>query len=140
MSAPAEGRLVVRRLVEDDWPLLRDVRIAALGADPDAFGSSLARELAMDEADWRARLRTSHWFVSFDDEADDDGVADQTDPRGTPPVGLVCVMAAVVPGEASPRARQVVSVWVRRESRRRGHGAVRRTRLPSHRRVDTAAA
>jgi ribosomal protein S18 acetylase RimI-like enzyme len=51
------------RAGEDDWPLVRAVRLRALEADPSAFASSVEREAAFTEHDWRDRIRTAAWFV-----------------------------------------------------------------------------
>ncbi|WP_030916467.1 GNAT family N-acetyltransferase [Streptosporangium amethystogenes] len=47
----------IRRLTTEEWETFRDVRFAALADAPYAFSSSLAREQAYDEAQWRARMR-----------------------------------------------------------------------------------
>lgn len=45
----------VRPLAEDDWPLLRAVRLAMLLDHPGAYGSTFVREAAFTEETWRAR-------------------------------------------------------------------------------------
>ena len=49
----------VIRLTGDDWQTLREVRLAALADAPHAYGSTLAKEQGLDEAEWRRRLDTA---------------------------------------------------------------------------------
>ena len=97
--------VLIRRVDEDDWPTVRDVRLRALRESPEAFGSSLAREERFAESHWRMRLRTSALWVALDDD-------------GTPR-GLV----QLVQEPGSPEDdRHVVSLWVAPEARRQGIG------------------
>lgn len=99
------GPVVIRRVDEDDWQVVREVRLRALRESPEAFGSSLAREEGFAESHWRMRLRTSPTWVAVDDE----GV-----PRG---------IVSMVQEPGSPESdRHVVSLWVAPEVRRRGVG------------------
>lgn len=59
----------LRRLLPDDWALLRDVRLLALSSDPRAFGSFFDREKDYGEDEWRRWLtgEDSAVFGFFDD-------------------------------------------------------------------------
>jgi ribosomal protein S18 acetylase RimI-like enzyme len=87
----------VERLGPDDWREAREVRLAALADAPLAFASTHAREVAFDEATWRARLRSSAWFLARDDAG-----------------RAVGVIALIVEG---PGEDHVVGMWVAPEVR-----------------------
>lgn len=64
MPSPTAGPpLVVARVGPEDWRRLRDVRLTALGESPAMFGSTLARERAFDEAEWRRRAARPATFL-----------------------------------------------------------------------------
>lgn len=48
----------VRTLHSDEWEVWRTLRLRSLADSPDAFGSTLEREQAFTEADWRDRLES----------------------------------------------------------------------------------
>ncbi len=94
--------LTLRVLTADDWPVWRDVRLAALAEAPHAFRSRLADWQEGDEERWRARF----------DMPDSYNVVVLLDGR---PVG----MASGIPGDDG--VGELRSVWVSPEAR--GHGA-----------------
>jgi GNAT superfamily N-acetyltransferase len=51
--------ITVRRITPDESDVLRAVRLAALADAPTAFGSTLERELAFDDAEWLVRATVS---------------------------------------------------------------------------------
>jgi GNAT superfamily N-acetyltransferase len=108
--------IAVRRITPDDAPVLRAVRLAALADTPAAFGSTLERELAFDDAEWADRAVAG----SAGDERctflawHDDGRV----------VGIVGGYR-LDPAEGSPTSQAVdlVSMWTDPVVRRAGIGA-----------------
>ncbi|HLH45775.1 MAG TPA: GNAT family N-acetyltransferase [Acidimicrobiales bacterium] len=88
-SSPA----AVRRAGFDDLPAVRETRLRALADTPSAFASTLAREQALTDDDWRRRLGNGIWLLAWD---------------GDEPVGIVSAFAE--PGR--PAERHLVSMWV----------------------------
>lgn len=96
--------ITVRRLGPEDWRVWRDVRLAALEEAPDAFASTLARELAFGKEIWRGRMSGPGVHVmSF---------------ASRQPMGIA---ATFVPDPSA--APELVSMWVRPEWRSRRVGA-----------------
>ncbi|MFJ9615549.1 GNAT family N-acetyltransferase [Streptomyces noursei] len=89
----------VRPLEVEDWARYRTLRLAALADAPQAFGSTLEREQAFTQEQWRARLARRGQFVA------EDG-------------GEACGLIGVVP--EAPGIAQVVSMWVHPSARGRG--------------------
>jgi ribosomal protein S18 acetylase RimI-like enzyme len=58
----------IKLLVPGEWPLLRDIRLAALRDSPHAFLSSYQVESAFDELRWRAEFDRGQWTVSIEDD------------------------------------------------------------------------
>ena len=99
--------LEIRPAVEADWQILRDTRLAALQDSPSAFGSTLARERAYAEDDWRRWIGRSRMgdrqviYLALD---------------GDRCVGLVGAF------EHEAHLVRLISMWVAPDARRRGLG------------------
>ncbi len=106
--------LDVARVTEEEWRSVRSLRLAALAESPSAFGSSLERELAFDEATWRARLANleSGTFLARRLPA--------ADPSGGGAVGLASGVR--LEGDAAS-VRALVGMWVAPDARRLGAGS-----------------
>ncbi|HEY8081381.1 MAG TPA: GNAT family N-acetyltransferase [Acidimicrobiales bacterium] len=88
------------RLGSGEWERLKAVRIRGLVDEPDAFGSSIEREGAFGEADWRRLIGLGPWWVAV---------------AGSEDVGLVAGGTT-----KDPSIRWVYSMWV--DERFRGTG------------------
>ncbi|MBV8395056.1 MAG: GNAT family N-acetyltransferase [Actinobacteria bacterium] len=56
---------MIRRVESEDWERLRDVRLRALAADPDAFTETLEDARTFSEERWRERARGSERNVTY---------------------------------------------------------------------------
>lgn len=95
----------VRRLAEDDWQILREVRLRALREAPQSFYETYGDAVTLTEADWRSRLRA----------ADKVSLLAESDAR---PAGMV-IGAPAGPDERDPDAALMLSMWVDPEFRGR---------------------
>ena len=96
---------LVRETVMDDWPAMRDIRLAALLDAPDAFASTYGEQSAFEEADWRDRIARGGTFLAYLPEVD-----------ASEPVGLAGGY------QAGPGTVGLISMFVRPRARGCGVG------------------
>ena len=53
------GKIDIKVLTELDWESYKSLRLASLNDSPDSFGSTLTREAAFSDAEWKGRLNVS---------------------------------------------------------------------------------
>src|SRR5690349_17477558 len=101
-------------MAEEEWIILRDVRLAALHESPRAFLSSHSEELAFEEQKWRAEFGRGEWTVEI---RNDEPIAlvGITREQGTPPDECYLEYMWVSPGF---RRRGVATDLVRAVLRR----------------------
>lgn len=95
----------IRAASPSDWRVARDARLEALADAPDAFGSRLADEQQMTDAQWQARVQASDrvTFMAFAAEA---------------AVGLI----VCAPYDGRAGAAGLFSMWVAPQARGQGVG------------------
>jgi ribosomal protein S18 acetylase RimI-like enzyme len=113
--------VVVTAAGPDEWDLVREVRLAALADDPEAFCAVLEREQRFDEAAWRERLASAGttWLLARGEAAGGAaGVAGEV-------VGVVAseVVGVVAVEDVDEATADLVSFWVRPEARGGGVGS-----------------
>lgn len=93
-----------RLLGDDEWRLLRDLRLRALRDAPEAFLSTLHRESAWTQNDWMGELERGDWLAGF---ADGDAIA---------------LLGATSESDIAATERYLSYLWVAPDHRRRGVG------------------
>ena len=88
----------IRAAEPQEWVVAKDLRLRALADSPSAFGSTLAREALIDDAEWQRRVLSGTWFLAW---------------SGTDAVG----MAATITEGCLPDERHLVGMWVAPELR-----------------------
>lgn len=100
----------IRRLLPEEWPLYREIRLRSLADSPDAFGGTLANEQARPDAIWQQRLdRGARSGLDLPLLAEAEGVA----------IGLA--WGKIEPGSAE--LANLYQMWVAPEYRGLGVGA-----------------
>ena len=112
VSSAVGEEITVRRVAEDDWPLLRAVRLEMLSDTPTAYLETVAEAEARSEDEWRFRARRGSTGVT--DYAIAAAPLDQ-------PHRWAAYLACFVDG---PGRAHLVSVYV--APGRRGSGLTRR--------------
>jgi RimJ/RimL family protein N-acetyltransferase len=59
--------LTVSQLGDDDWTVLRELRLACLAESPGAFWATLETEAAYSQGQWTDFLRAAVWFIAASD-------------------------------------------------------------------------
>ena len=93
-----------------DWQVVRQLRLAALADEPDAFGSTLDQEVERPEHAWREALQTPTAATLVASLVGEDGEAR--------PAGIVMV----APVFGAPEHAGIYGVWVAPSARGRGVG------------------
>lgn len=90
------------RAHDDDWSLVREIRLRSLSTDPAAFGQSWDKESTYDDAVWEQRVQDAAWFLALED--------------GQP----VAVVAARHEEDSPANERELQAMWVTPKSRHSG--------------------
>jgi ribosomal protein S18 acetylase RimI-like enzyme len=93
-------------LAENEWPRLRDIRLAALRNDPSAFLARHEREAAYDERQWRQEFSRGQWNIMLADDKE---------------IGLLGVTREET---MSPRECYLEYLWVAPDYRQVGLGSI----------------
>ena len=62
--------VLCQELSPDEWPRLREIRLASLLDSPDAFGGRYEREVAFTEREWRELFNLNSYLVASIDGKD----------------------------------------------------------------------
>lgn len=114
MTDRTVGAPPVCRLLPSQWQVYRGVRLAMLLDEPQAFGSTFAREVVFGDDEWRARASGAPIWLARD---------------GQLPVGAVTLFR--YPEQRADEAC-LVAMWVAAHARGRGVGDALVTALLEH--------
>jgi len=116
--ASAHPHADIRRCRPDDWAALREVRLTALADAPEAFGSTLDRELGYDEQRWRGWIESAAVFLAWRNGRPDGMVAGFANEPDRP--------------DSVPHSWHLVAMWVSPQMRGLGVAAELVGRVARH--------
>lgn len=90
------------RAHDDDWSLVREIRLRSLSTDPSAFGQSWEKESTYEDSIWKKRVREAAWFLAIE--------------AGQP----VAVVAVRHEGDSPDNERELQAMWVLPSARKGG--------------------
>jgi ribosomal protein S18 acetylase RimI-like enzyme len=103
--ADSPSSLTVKKLTENEWPRLKEIRLAALQDDPSSFLSNHKREVTYDEQQWREEFSRGEWNIML---------------VGDKGIGLL----GVTREKKTPAEECYLEyLWIARDSRRTGLGS-----------------
>lgn len=112
----SSSHVPVRRIEASEWQTLKATRLLALQTDPDAFGSTFAREDAFSDDVWQERA-----LNGAVDEVQSTWVSGQL---GTKQFAGLLTLIPVEAADGQPKeiesAREIVGMWVAPEARSSG--------------------
>lgn len=90
------------RAHEENWSLVREIRLRSLSTDPASFGQTWEKESTYDDEVWIDRVNDAAWFLAVD---------------GEQPVAIV---ASRHEADSPDNERELQAMWVSPESRKEG--------------------
>jgi GNAT superfamily N-acetyltransferase len=60
--------ITIRRSHRDDYAVMREIRLAALADEPDAYGSTFAEQSRFSDERWRQMAGEQNYFLALDDD------------------------------------------------------------------------
>jgi ribosomal protein S18 acetylase RimI-like enzyme len=107
MDSKNPHNIEIIRLLPEEWPAYRELRLEALQSEPQAFHSTYSECATRPDSFWRARLEAA--------EGDNQWLLFARDDKGK----LIGMVGAVI---EEPRVASVISVYVTSEARGLGIG------------------
>ncbi len=95
-TAPAQEAAMadIIRARDEDWSLVREIRLRSLSSDPSAFGNSWEKESTYEDSQWQERVRKIAWFLAVE--------------NGTP-IGVVASRREL---DGAENERELQGMWV----------------------------